>query len=412
MRKNKPSSVALAILIAFGLWLYVVTNVSQEDDITLSNIPVMMVGESVLAEKNLMITGISSETVSLHLSGTRSDLNKVNSSNIQIKADLSNIYEPGVKIPLNYQIVFPGDVPNNAFTVESRSPGSILVDVDYRRTKEIPVQIRWMGLRSEDYIYDTENALLDNPVITVVGPAAVADQIHHAQIEVDLSDRTESISESYRYTLCDATGEPVDAGRITTNVEEVRLDVQIQRIKEVQLSADVLYGGGVGPQNVTVKVTPETIRVSGGDAVLDELGEKLTVATINLADVEKSATVKYTLNLPEGITNHTGVTEAEVEITFNGLVTKEFTVENIQSINVPEGLKADIISTNLQVKVRGLAADINKLTAEDIVAKVDFSEAEIGTATYKATITFGEDFSGVGALKTYSVSATVQAAEE
>ena len=29
MRKNKPSSVALAILIAFGLWLYVVTNVSQ-----------------------------------------------------------------------------------------------------------------------------------------------------------------------------------------------------------------------------------------------------------------------------------------------------------------------------------------------------------------------------------------------
>ena len=34
MAKNKIYSMILSIVVAFGLWLYVVTNVSQEDDVT------------------------------------------------------------------------------------------------------------------------------------------------------------------------------------------------------------------------------------------------------------------------------------------------------------------------------------------------------------------------------------------
>jgi len=40
---------------------------------------------------------------------------------------------------------------------------------------------------------------------------------------------------------------------------------------------------------------------------------------------------------------------------------------------------------------------------------VDFSNAVAGTATYKASITFGEEFTAVGAIMgPYSVSATVK----
>ena len=42
---------------------------------------------------------------------------------------------------------------------------------------------------------------------------------------------------------------------------------------------------------------------------------------------------------------------------------------------------------------------------------VDLSAAEIGTATYKATIVIDEKFPNVGAMKTSSVSATVQPKE-
>lgn len=412
MKRNKLYSVLLSIVVSFGLWLYVVTYISPEDDVTLNNVPVVMEGESLLTEQNLMITDRSVQTVSLNISGARSDLNKINNGNITVKVSLSSIDEPGENIRLTYTPSYPDGVSASDYVVESKSPAYIYVDVDYRRTKEVPVVVKWTGTRSDNYIYDTENAVLDYPAVTVVGPAAVADQIHHAEIEIDLTEQMKSISESYRYTLCDEAGNAVDAAQITTNVEEVRVEAAIQRIKEVQILADVVYGGGANEHNTTVTIEPASIRLSGGEAVLAEFGDTYTVATINLAEVEKSDSFTYTLNLPEGVTNQTGVTEVTVTVKFTGLMTREFTLDNFQSINVPEGLDAEIINANLTVKVRGPAEEISRLTEDDITAVVDFSAAEIGTATYKATIVFGEEFPNVGALKTSSVSATVQEVEE
>ena len=284
----------------------------------------------------------------------------------------------------------------------------IFVSVDYRRTYEIPVYVKWTGTRSENYLYDTENYTLDYTTVTITGPAAVADQIHHAQIVIDLSERSESFSESFRYTLCDAQDNPVDAKLITTSVEEVQLSVQIQQIKEIDLVADVIYGGGATPDNTIITLNPEVIRVSGGAAVLEELGDTYTVCSINLADIEKSSPdLKYTINLPEGVTNQTGVSEVVVAVRFSGLKTKDFVVDNIEIINVPEGMVAEVINANLSVRVRGPEAEINALRDRDITAVVDLSAAETGTATYKAVIQFSEGFPNVGALKTSSVSATV-----
>ena len=183
MRKNKLYSVLLSVAVAFGLWMYVVTTVSQKDDRTYYNIPVVMEGEAILNERNLMITEKSAESVSLHLSGSRGELNKLSTSNnLTVKVDISNIKEPGENIRLQYTPVYPADVSSSAITVLSRNPTEIYISVDYRRTKEVPVIINWTGTRSENYIYDTENAVLDNPVITLAGPASVVDQIGRAHV--------------------------------------------------------------------------------------------------------------------------------------------------------------------------------------------------------------------------------------
>ena len=413
MRRNKLYSALLSMVVAFGLWLYVTNNVSIEDDNTFYNVPVVMEGEAVLNEQNLMVTSVSSSTVSVHLSGARSELSKLDSSKLAAKVDLSQIEEPGEKIPLGYTLSFPSDVSQSSFTVGNKNPGAIFVSVDYRRVTEVPVVIKWTGTRSEDYIYDTENAVLDNNKVTISGPAAVVDTIDHASVEIDLTEQVKSISQSYRYTLCDAEGNPVDAEQITTNLEEVRLEMQIQKIRELQLVADVIYGGGANESNTTVTISPETIRVSGGEAVLAELGDTLTICTVNLADLEKNSTEqKYTITLPEGVTNQTGVSEVTVSIRLSGLKTKEFTIDRFEAVNVPEGMEAEIINANLTVKVRGPEAEIAALTEQNIRAVVDFSNAEAGTATYKVQILFDEQFPSVGAVKSSSVSATVQAAGE
>ena len=410
MKRNKLYSMLLSLVVAFGLWLYVKNNVSIEDNNTFYNIPVVMESESVLGERNLMVTSISTNSVSLNLSGARSDLSKLDSSKLAAKVDLSQITEPGEHIALSYTISYPSDVSPSAFTVGNKNPGAIFVDVDYRRVSEIPVLIKWTGNRSEDYIYDTENAVLDNNTVTISGPASVVDTIDHARVEIDLTEQVKSISQNYRYTLCDVEGNPVDAGQITTNLEEVRLEMQIQKIQEIRLNADVVYGGGANEHNTTVEISPATIRVSGGEAVLAELGDTLTICTINLADLDKNVNEqKYTLTLPEGVTNQTGVNEVTVSIRFTGLKTREFTIDQFEAVNVPEGLTVDIISASLSVKVRGPESEITALKEDNIRAVVDFTNAEVGTATYKVKIVCGDQFPNVGALKANSVSATVQA---
>ena len=407
-KEKRITSAILSLVIAFGLWWYVVNNVSMEDDITFNNIPVVREGESILNEENLMITDISTETVSMNLSGSREDLNKVDSSNLSVKINLSNIKEPGERIPLPYTPSYPANVANTAFEVSHKNPSVVFVSVDYRRTLEIPVKVKWTGTRSEDYLYDTENYTLDYSAVTITGPATVVDQIDHAQVLIDLSKRSESFSESFRYTLCDADGQPVDAKHVITSVEEVQLTAQIQQIQEVDLMVDVIYGGGATPENTTITLSSEAIRVSGGKAVLEDLGDSYTIGSINLADIEKSShTQTFPLSLPEGVTNQTGVTEVTVTVRFSGLRTKELVVENIEMINVPEGMVAEIINANLTIRVRGPEDEINRLTEQDISAVVDLSEAETGTATYKALIKISEEFPNVGAMKTSSVSATV-----
>lgn len=407
MKRSKLTSVLLSVVIAFGLWLYVVTNVSQEADYTIYNVPVIMEGETVLTERNLMITSVSADDVDLTLSGNRSDLAKVNNSNMVLKVDLTKIYEPGEKIALNFTPVFPSDVPTNALTIENRHPANIYITVEARRNKEVPVEVVWIGSTPDGFMSDRENRVLDYSSVTVVGPASVADLIEKAVIEVDLSEQRESLSQDYRYTLCDKDGNPVDAELITTNVENVHLDVKIHKVKEVKLTAEVIYGGGATEKNTMVKIEPDTIRLSGGGAVLEELGDTISLGKIDLSTIDRSQILTIPITLPEGVTNLSNITEATVEIRFSGLVVREFEVETIEAVNVPENLEADIIEKKMTVTLRGPAADMSRITQEDISVRADFTGAVAGTSTFKATVHFGEEFSMIGAIKSYSVTANL-----
>ena len=407
MKKSKLTSIALSLVIAFGLWLYVVTNVSQEADYTIYNVPVVMEGETVLTERNLMITSVSADDVDLTLSGNRSDLAKVSSGNTILKVDLTKIYEPGEKIALNYNPVFPSDVPTNALTIQNRHPANIYITVEARRTKEDPVEVVWIGSTPDGFMSDRENRVLDYSSVTVVGPASVADLIEKAVIEVDLSEQKESLSQDYRYTLCDTDGNPVDAELITTNVESIRLDVKIHKVKEVKLIAEVIYGGGATEKNTTVEIEPAVIRLSGGSAVLEELGDSINVGKIDLRTIEKSQEINIPITLPEAVTNLSNITEAKVNIRFTGLLVKEFEVDTIEAVNVPEGLEVEIMEKKMTVALRGTAMDLSKILPEDIIVRADFTGAVAGTSTFKATVHFADDLSSIGAIRSYSVTANL-----
>lgn len=404
--KNKILTALLSFAIALGLWLYVVTVVSPNSDKHYYNIPVTLQSEVVLQERGLMITTTELPTVSLHLEGNRTDLNKLNSSNITIAVDVSRIGEAGTH-NLIYTPSYPGDVPNNAISVLSRTPSTITLEVEERISKQVPVDILYSGTLSEDYMADKENRELDYENINIAGPKSVIDQIAMARIEVNLDDRAQSFSEQFRYTLCNEKGEPVDAQMVTTDVEIVTLTLRIVRVKEIDLVVNVLNGGGATAENSQITIEPATIRVSGSDTLLEGL-DSLELGTIDLGQMPTDEVLTFPIKLPEGVANETGVLEATVDVRFPELATKTLKVKNFTVRNVPAGLNADVITKQLEIQIRGPKSSIDEITEANVTVAVDFANEQAGTVTVKAEITINVD--GVGAVGAYNITATLRKA--
>ena len=407
--KRNITMILVSLAIAFGLWLYVVTVVSPNSDNTYNGVSVTIQGEAALEERGLMITTRQIPTVSLRLEGNRSELQKLNSSNISVTVDVSKILEPGEhSLPISPgNVRLPGDVSYNAINVASRNPDHIKLEIKQRTSKPVPVEILFTGAVPEGFIADKENPELDYQQIQVTGPADVVEQIAMARIEMDLTDKSNTVSETLTYTLCDAQGQPVDAEMITTDVATVNLSVRIQRVKQVQLVLNVIEGGGATLQTSTVSMDIDSILVSGSDAMLQNL-DMVELGTLNLGEHLKDTTLVYDIDLPEGVSNETGITEVIVQVGFPGLSMKTLDVTNIVAANIPEGKKAEIITKTMQVDFRGPMALMETLMPEHVTVTVDFANAQDGTATMRAIVTLSEEYAQVGAVGSYSVSATLK----
>lgn len=404
--KNKLLTALLSVAIALSIWLYVVTFVSPTTDKQFQNLPISLQGETLLQERGLMITSKEIPAVSLHLEGNRTNINKLSNSNITISADVSRIAEAGTH-RLTITPLYPGDVTNNAINVLSQSPSVITVEVEKRISKEVPVDVEYVGTLPEGYMADKENKTLNHEVVAISGPQSVVDQITAAKVYVDLEQKVESISETFTFTLCDANDQPVDAQLITTNVAGIDLTLKILRIKELQLLVDVIDGGGASIDNSDITISHQSILVSGSDSILESM-ESLELGTIDLSEILEDQTLTFPIRLPEGVTNETGVTEVTVDIQFSKLAIKKVTVTNIEAVNVPAGLAAQLITQRLDIQIRGPKRTVEKIDASKIVAKVDLSEAQVGMATVKAQIVI--DAENVGAVGTYNVTAKLTSA--
>lgn len=403
--KNKILSIIFSAVVAFGLWLYVVTVVSPGSEATYYNVPVVLQNENVLQERGLMITS-DLPTVNLDLSGNRTDLNKLDSNNINILVNVATIESAGTH-QMTYTVSYPGTVNGNDITRTGQSTNIIPLTVEKRITKNVDVVAEYIGSVPEGFIADKENAVLDYQTVEVSGPESVIEKIAQARIQVDLTDKNVTVAGQYIYDLCDDEGNPVDVQRVTTNVEAVNLTVKVKRVKELTLAVETTYGGGATENNSTVTISHKSIYVSGSDALLEDL-DVLKLGTVNLGEILEDTTLTFPITLPEGVTNESGITEVTVEVKFADLKVKTLSISNIQAVHIPEGMEVDMITQTLEITVRGPSLLIDAITEDDITVTVDFTNAQTGTATMRAQVEFGSNFSDAGTVGSYVVSATLK----
>lgn len=404
--QKKVLAILLSAVVAFGLWLYVITVVSPESEKTYYDIPVVLQNKNLLTERGLIL--VSDEpNVTLALKSNRTILNDLNESNINVIINLANIEKPGTH-SLTYSITYPGNIPHNEVTVMSSSTDLITVRVENRIRKTVPVVLDFGDTAvPTGYTADKENAELDYTEIEVVGPESVINQISQAVIKVNLSNQTKTVAGEFQFALCDGQGNPLNVEKVTVNTEKVSLVVKVEKVKEIDLVLDIVDGGGATKDNCTITLDTTKIQISGSDILLEGI-DSWKLGEIKLGEITEDQTLKFPIVLPEGVTNQTGVEEVTVEIKLPPLKTKTFSVKNITAINQPAGLRAEIVAKALQVKVRGPEALIDTMKETDISAVINLADAKENTVTRNAEIVFGDAFAGVGEMGTYPVTVNLK----
>lgn len=398
--ESKMFYIVISIAISLLLWMYVVNVENMEQTNKVTGIPVEFVGKNdIMVDRGLLISGDDEHTVDISFYGKRSIVSKLDKENVKVRVDLTDNRNVGIYQEI-YEVILPeGDLDKDVVITE-RYPQYIIVSIDRRMEKNVPVRVELMGSVAEGYMADEYES---NPgTVNISGPEAEVSRIEYAEVVIKRENLKETLIEESRYVFVDSEGNPVESDKIIRDVETVEAKLSILLVKDVALTVDIIPGGGAVKENAKVSIQPGTIKISGDPDLLKGINQ-LSLGTINLAELSSSYKQTMTIPIPNGVNNLSGEISAEVTVDIVGLATKKLSGTNIEIINAPSGYIAAVASQKpLEIIIRGPAEEVAQVASHNIRIVCDLSEIEqvIGMKSFSPAI-YVDGFESVGVISNY-----------
>ena len=402
-KRRNSFYLVISILVALGIWVYV--DITQ--DITaskeVSNIPVEFQGEdTTLAERGLMLLPDSETTINLKLEGAKSILAQLDTAKLRVQADLSAVTETGIQtVPC--RVIYPeykfssrltATTPTNSF--------NITIDVGELYSREVEIHCDIQGTVAEGYIAGEPQFTPEK--LELRGPQEEVDAVSYAKVSLNIENATETVDQALPYVLYNEAGEPISGGDIHAVQDEIRVVLPVDVVKELPLEIDFQEFPGLSKNNVSYRIEPASIVVSGEASLLNDV-DRLVLDSFDLSQLGGNEVYHYVIQLPEGCTNLSGVTRATLTISFIDLIQDTRTATEFQAENVPEGKSVTILTDELTVRIQGTAADVAAVRDRDITVRADLQEVSAASGTYtvpaEILISTGGD---VGVVGTYQVT--------
>lgn len=371
-KPNKPLYIILSVVIACALWLYVRSVDNTDRTLTISNIPVTFVGEDVLNTSGLMVTSGTKQTVSLEVQGRWDIISQLKRDNITVQVDLSRVGAEG-EARLAYDIIWPSHVSSSTFSLLDRDPFYVPVTVAKRASRSVEVRGVFQGSVAEGF--QSGEFSFQPATVEVSGSEADTAQVAYVQVTLNREELRETIREDMPYVLIGQDGKPIENQALKAEPETVNVTLPVVMVKEVPLTVDFVPGGGLtGGDDPAVKweIEPASIMLSGSESDL------AAYSSVNLGSIDLSKVIsreRYTFSIPVGqeVENVSGVQEATVTVSVQGLAVQNFVTENIELVN-PNNVDAELVTKSLLVQVRGSQEALDQILPQYIRVVVDLTD--------------------------------------
>lgn len=404
--ENKIFWAVVSLLAALFIWVYVTGTQEEPIELSFNNVEVVFTGEDTLqASRGYVINNISTETVSVKISGTRRNIGSLSASDIKATIDVSLISQTGT-ITQYYTLTYPDGVDADAVSIVSSNPSVISFNVTRMSTKQVPVEVQFKGSTAEGYI--AGEVEYEPKTITISGPESELEQIDHVYAEIGGDELTMTRTTDVPFVLMDKSGNELSSDGFEFDVSTINVTIPISMMKEVSLYVQCIYGAGATEENTSIEIEPSTITISGDTSVVSGIN-RIDIATIDLTDFALTLQDTYAIPLQNGVENVSGVTKAEVTIEIQGVSTKQFTVTNFNYTGLPDGYYVEeIITQNLEVKVRGAQDVLDQIQSSNLRAVADLSEVTQTGIMYVPVKVELDGFTNAGAVGEYMIAIRIR----
>lgn len=371
MRVNITRNIGLkvaALIFSVFLWLIVINVNDPIESVTYASIPVEFSNEEVVTNmgKTYGLVG-DAQLVRVTIFGKRSVLSGVSSSAIVATADLSQMEVNTYLVPITAEV---RGMEGKGLTTEV-TPGNLQIKIEdmTRNTYPISVSIPTNIIPRDGYAVGD---VTPNPEkITIWGTESAIKNIQRVVAKpIASSGLSESTTLDAELNIYDGNGNPMDQSKLTNNLGErgLSVNVQILRKKTVPLSFHVSGTPAEGFIYSEYTAEPSQIDICGTKEVLD---------TVNMIDIPASeiditgkrdrqeVTIDILPYLPEGVRladESANNVVVNVMIEPEGVKTIVLPVGAIQINNLRDDLKLSYESDmDIELQFTGREEDLEKL---------------------------------------------------
>lgn len=383
---NNLSLKIVSAVFAVILWTVIVNIYDPNTSYTFSNITVQLVNTQSLTEKNYTFEVVDGGKISVTVSGPKSVVTDLKTSDIAATADLSKVTAFTDYVDIQVQVVKDGQVLNNVEAVPRTS--ALKLSIENRDTNTYAVNVNTTGTPANGYA--VASTTTSPTYIKVTGPTSLVEGVASVGVDVDVSGAKGTVNTQSDINMYDSDGNIIANEELEMSSETADVIVEMARTKTVPV---VVKTSGTPSQDCVVtgtSLSQTSVVISGQQEALSKI-DNITIpssaVSVDGLSEDKTYTFKLTDYVPSGVKI---VSDSRLQVTVKiskaSTKTVHISSDAIKIENVSSGYNAVIEGTGIDVIISGTGTILENISATDITCNVKAAGLSAGTHSVDVSV--------------------------
>ena len=383
---NNLSLKIVSAVFAVILWTVIVNIYDPNTSYTFSNITVQLVNTQSLTEKNYTFEVVDGGKISVTVSGPKSVVTDLKTSDIAATADLSKVTAFTDYVDIQVQVVKDGQVLNNVEAVPRTS--ALKLSIENRDTNTYAVNVNTTGTPANGYA--VASTTTSPTYIKVTGPTSLVEGVASVGVDVDVSGAKGTVNTQSDINMYDSDGNIIANEELEMSSETADVIVEMARTKTVPV---VVKTSGTPSQDCVetgTSLSQTSVVISGQQEALSKI-DNITIpssaVSVDGLSEDKTYTFKLTDYVPSGVKI---VSDSRLQVTVKiskaSTKTVHISSDAIKIENVSSGYNAVIEGTGIDVIISGTGTILENISATDITCNVNAAGLSAGTHSVDVSV--------------------------